>query len=78
MPLTTPQANAPSGWITFGLHEDLNEASLIALNDMLNLICDHHNIHRKDALALASVVVDLRITQIANGVHAVLPHGSVF
>ena len=81
IPLTTPRANAPSGWITFGLHEDLNEASLIALEAMLDLICEQIDIHRKDALALASVVVDLRITQIANGVHgvhAVLPHGSVF
>jgi acetamidase/formamidase len=63
------------------LHEDLNEASLIALEAMLDLICEQIDIHRKDALALASVVVDLRITQIANGVHgvhAVLPHGSVF
>ncbi len=75
-----PQADTSSGWITLGLHEDLYEASLFALNAMLDHMCDRFGMHRKDALALASVVVDLRITQIANGVlgvHAVLPHGAV-
>jgi len=77
---TAPRANTASGWITIGLHEDLNTAALLALDPMLDLICERFDIHRKDALALASVVVDLRITQIANGVHgvhAVLPHDSV-
>jgi acetamidase/formamidase len=35
---------------------------------------------RSDAMALASVVVDLRVTQVANqvfGAHAVLPHGAI-
>jgi acetamidase/formamidase len=35
---------------------------------------------RSDALAMASLVVDLRITQIVNGVmgvHAVLPDGAI-
>jgi len=35
---------------------------------------------RTDALALASLVVDLRITQIVNGicgVHAILPHAAL-
>ena len=39
-----------------------------------------HTAKRRDALALASVVVDLRITQVVNGVvgvHAVLPHGAL-
>jgi len=38
---------------------------------------EHRRVSRADALALASIVVDLRITQIANkvlGVHAVLSH----
>jgi acetamidase/formamidase len=37
-------------------------------------------LERRDALALASVVVDLRITQVVNGVlgvHAVLPDGAI-
>ena len=35
---------------------------------------------RKDALALASLVVDVRVTQLVNGVrgvHAVLPHDAI-
>jgi len=42
---------------------------------MLELMRREHGFERRDALALASVVVDLRITQLVNGVkgvHAVL------
>jgi acetamidase/formamidase len=78
--LTTPRANTPIGWITLGLHENLQEAMLLALEEMVNLIAAQNSLSRLDALALASLVVDLRITQIVNGVcgvHAVLPHGAV-
>jgi len=80
MRLSMPRALTPVGWITFGFHEDLNEATAIALDGMLNLMQEHHGYERKEALALASLVVDLRITQIVNGVrgvHAVLPHGAM-
>ena len=78
--LATPRADTPAGWLTFGFHEDLNEATIIALDAMLGLMGEEYGLERRDALALASVVVDLRITQIVNGVrgvHAVLPHGSI-
>ena len=78
--LTTPRAKTPTAWLTFGFHTDLNEAMRLALADMLELMKDILGLRRKDALALASVVVDLRITQVVNGVcgvHAVLPHGAV-
>lgn len=80
MHLTTPRAHTPEGWITLGVHEDLDEATLIALNDMLDLMMAQYNIDRKTALSLASVVVDMRITQIVNGtkgVQAVLPDGAI-
>ncbi|MFN8516058.1 MAG: acetamidase/formamidase family protein [Thermomicrobiales bacterium] len=76
--LTTPRAHTPAGWLTFGFHEDLNEAMFIALEAMLDLMGELHGLDRHTALGLASLVVDLRITQIVNGVrgvHAVLPHG---
>ncbi len=76
--LTTPRANTPSGWITLGFHQDLHEATMVALEAMLSLLGESHGMSRLEALALASLVVDLRITQIVNevcGVHAVLPHG---
>jgi acetamidase/formamidase len=39
-----------------------------------------HELERREALALASVVVDLRVTQMVNGVrgvHAMLAHGAI-
>ena len=36
MHLTMPRADTPAGWITFGLHEDLNEAALLALEGMVD------------------------------------------
>ena len=78
--LKTPRANTPVGWLTLGFHEDLNEATYIALEAMVELICEMYGCERGDSLALASLVVDLRITQIVNGVrgvHAVLPHGAI-
>jgi acetamidase/formamidase len=80
MQLKLPRANTPSGWITFGFHEDLNEAAATALDEMVLLMMDHYGVGKAEATALASVAVDLRITQVVNGVkgvHAVLPHGSI-
>ncbi len=78
--LTTPRAKTPTAWLTFGFHQDLNEAMRLALADMLVLMGELLAVSRKETLALASVVVDLRVTQVVNGVcgvHAVLPHGAV-
>lgn len=78
--LTTPCANTPAGWLTLGFHEDLHEATRIALDAMLSLLEEHYQLQRTEALALASLVVDMRITQIVNGaqgVHALLPHGII-
>ncbi|MDZ5473837.1 acetamidase/formamidase family protein [Bacillus sp. 31A1R] len=78
--LSSPRANTPVGWITFGFHEDLNVAMVMALEEMITFIQEHYNVSKPEATALASVVVDLRITQIVNqvkGVHAVLPHGAI-
>lgn len=78
--LSTPRAHTAAGWITFGFHEDLNEATMIALTTMVELIGEQYGLQRTEALALASIVVDMRITQIVNGVrgvHAVLPHGAL-
>ena len=78
--LDAPRANTPAGWLTFGFDEDLDEAATAALNGMLNLMERSFGLGRKEALALASVAVDVRATQLVNGVrgvHAVLPHGAV-
>jgi acetamidase/formamidase len=76
MSLAWPQARTADGWLTFGFAEDLNTATVIALNGMLDTIVRELKVSRKEALALASVGVDLRVTQIANrtlGVHAHWP-----
>src|SRR6185503_18144911 len=73
--LSAPRARIKDTWLTFGFDPDLNKASLIALNNMLDLIQQHHQIDRQEALALASIAADLRITQIVNlsqGVHCIL------
>ncbi|UOQ46864.1 acetamidase/formamidase family protein [Gracilibacillus caseinilyticus] len=78
--LTMPRAQTPNSWIIFGFHEDLEEACMIALDGMLDLMQELYEFERKEAYTLASIVVDLRITQIVNGVkgvHAVLPHEAI-
>jgi acetamidase/formamidase len=73
--LQTPLCRADDAWITFGFDEDLDDATAVALGAMLDLMEREHNLERRDALALASVVVDLRVTQVVNGakgIHAVL------
>lgn len=80
MPLSMPRAKTPTGWLTFGFHEDLQEATYLAIEGMLSLIGELYQVERAHALALASIVVDMRITQIVNqvrGVHAFLPHGAI-
>jgi acetamidase/formamidase len=73
--LEWPCARLPEAWLTFGFGDDLDGATAVALEGMLDLLVREHALDRSDALALASVVVDLRVTQIVNGrvgVHAVL------
>jgi acetamidase/formamidase len=74
--LKFPRAHTPAGWLTFAFNEDLNEAWLQALEGMLDLMGELYKLDRKAAINLASLVVDMRITQVVNqvcGVHAVLP-----
>lgn len=77
--ITTPRAETAEGWLTFGFDEDLDEAMAIALDAMLDLMGEQYGLDRVEAMALASVLVDLRVTQVVNGVrgvHAVLPHAA--
>ncbi len=80
LPLRTPVGWTPEAWIAFGFDEDLDEAAAIAVDAMLELMGRELGLERRDALALASLVVDLRVTQVVNqakGVHAMLPHGAI-
>jgi acetamidase/formamidase len=81
LPMTGPVARTGDGtWITMGLGDTLDDAAHQALDAMFSLLGRLHGLSRPDAVALASVVVDLRVTQIVNqvmGAHAVLPAGAV-
>jgi acetamidase/formamidase len=75
LPLEWPVARTDGAWLAFGFDEHLGVAARIAVDGMLDLMEREHGFSRPDALALASVVVDLRVTQVVNevlGVHAVL------
>jgi acetamidase/formamidase len=78
--LVWPFARLAGAWVTFGFDDDLQTASDHALEAMLDLMERELGVTRAHALALASVVVDLRITQVVNGVkgvHAVLRDDAV-
>jgi acetamidase/formamidase len=73
--LEWPIARVGDAWLTFGFDEHLGFAARKAVDGMLDLMEREHGLSRDDALALASLVVDLRVTQVVNGVlgvHAVL------
>jgi acetamidase/formamidase len=73
--LEWPVARVDGAWITFGFDEHLGLAARIAVDGLLALMEREHDLPRAEALALASVVADLRVTQVVNetlGVHAVL------
>jgi acetamidase/formamidase len=78
--LVWPTAWTPDAWLTFGFDEDLDEAAAIAIEGMLDLMERELGLERREALAFASVVVDLRVTQLVNGargVHARIAHDAV-
>jgi acetamidase/formamidase len=75
LPLEWPVARIEGAWLTFGFDPHLGLAARIAVDGMLELMGRELGIDRADALALSSVAVDLRVTQVVNdvlGVHAVL------
>ncbi len=73
--LRMPVARISDAWVAFGFDEDLDVAADLATQTMLDLMEREDGMDRAYALALASVVLDLRVTQVVNGakgVHAVL------
>lgn len=79
-PVPGVHAETPAGLITFGFDADLNVATGDALDAMVLWMALRYDVDKATALALASTVVDLRVTQVANqtwGVHALLPTGGL-
>jgi acetamidase/formamidase len=78
--LRSPLARAGDAWLAFGFDEDLDLAAEQALETMLDVMERELGAPRRECLALASVAVDLRVTQVVNGVkgvHAVLADGAI-
>ena len=68
-------AETPTDFITMGFDPDLDDAVVIALREMIKLICARSGLSREDAYTLCSLAADLRVTQVVNGskgIHAVL------
>jgi acetamidase/formamidase len=67
MTLEWPLAETPTHIITMAFDPDLDDAVVIALRDMIKLICSRTNLSREDAYTLCSLAADLRVTQVVNG-----------
>ncbi|HMI99882.1 MAG TPA: acetamidase/formamidase family protein [Gaiellaceae bacterium] len=73
--LEWPIARIDGAWLTFGFDEHLGRAASIAIDGMLALMARELGVGGGDARVLASVGVDLHVTQVVNealGVHAEL------
>jgi acetamidase/formamidase len=76
MHLKWPRAETPTHYITMGLHEDLSEATRLAVREAIEFLMTEKHLSRDDAYMLASVAVDFSITQLVDGnkgVHAMIP-----
>jgi acetamidase/formamidase len=74
--LAWPRAETPDYYISMGFSPDLKEATEHALRDMIDFLVETKHMTRDDAYMLASVAVDLDITQLVDGnvgVHAMCP-----
>jgi acetamidase/formamidase len=76
MHLRWPRAETPTHFITMGLHEDLNEATKLAVHEMIDFLMNEKHLSRDDAYMLSSVAADLHITELVDGnkgVHMMIP-----
>ena len=76
MKIERPMAETKAHWITMGFHRDLDEAAKIALRDAIYFLSKTKGLTPDDAYSLASMTVDLRVTQIVDrnkGIHAMIP-----
>lgn len=71
-----PRAETPTDFITMGLDPDLNEATKMAVREMIDYLTTEKHLTRDDAYMLCSTAADLRITQVVDGTkgaHVMLP-----
>jgi len=73
MHLRWARAETPTHYISMGFNEDLNEATKMAVREMIDFLVSEKHLTRDDAYMLTSVAADLSITQLVDGnkgVHA--------
>jgi len=71
-----PRAETPTHYISMGFHEDLNEATKMAVREMIDFLVNEKHLSRDDAYMLTSVAGDVDITELVDGnkgVHVMLP-----
>ncbi len=66
--ITAPVLETGSHWFTHGFGATLDEAMRMAAEQMLALLCDRAGLSLDDAYSLASVAMDLGVTQVVDGV----------
>src|SRR5690242_11980300 len=59
MHLKWPRAETPTHFITMGLHEDLNEATKMAVREMIDFLTTQKGLTRDEAYMLTSVAADV-------------------
>jgi len=70
--LKWPRAETPTKYIAMGLSEDLNEATRLAVREMVDFLMVEKKLSRDDAYMLCSLAADLHVTQAVDatkGVH---------
>lgn len=73
--LRWPRGETPTHYITMGMHEDLREATRLAVEEMIDFLVTQKHLTRDDAYMLTSIAADLSITQLVDGnkgVHAMI------
>jgi acetamidase/formamidase len=73
--LRWPRAETPTHYITMGLNEDLDEATRLAVREMVDFLVVEKKLSRDDAYMLCALAADLHVTQAVDatkGVHASL------
>lgn len=75
MKITYPRAETADYLISMGFHADLDDALVIALREMIAIICERTNLEPTEAYQLCSLAADFAITQSVNGEKGV--HGKI-
>jgi acetamidase/formamidase len=71
-----PRAETPTHYISMGFHQELYEATRLAVREMIDFLVAEKHLSRDEAYMLTSVAGDVDITELVDGnkgVHVMLP-----